>query len=609
MPSKFGHFISLALTLLILAACLIPIVEFTPSARALLLYDSGNPTPDEQLVLEMVNRARSNPIAEGQRLGIDIHEGLQNPSLVGPRPPLAFNKLLLGIAEAHSREMYNGNYFSHTDPNGTTAFDRMTHAGYNFARAGENMAAGTDIGSVDLEDFMMVDSGTQGRLHRVNLLDIFPYPCGDPPCAYSEIGIGYYEGSTSNSVGNAFITEDFGATISTGPLLTGVVYNDRNGNNFYDIGEGLAGITVTPSSGSYYAISSSSGGYAFPIGSSGMITVTASGPGFGPITKTVTLTGTNIELDLTPQTSSSSTLSQTITQTTTQPTTQSSQTFTQTFSTTAQPQFASIQFLTTPSSFVGAASPGTITACGNTYSNSQTAPNCSGGTFSATANLPSPSSGWEFNNWAWTGGVACSSDTANPVSCSASSSGGVLMAVYAALVNVATNPASTAQLAWGSCSNPPLGNGNAFFSTNYGSTTITTCQLPSGYSFSSWTCSGGLTCSASANPTTLTLNGPGTITLNLQAQTIDQTSTTTSTSLSSTTSMQSTSSISTTSTVAQPAPEFDIQTMLLGAMLVAALLIITTSSRGRPSLGRKVRKLFVRIREHKNADGNLSVLG
>ena len=593
LASKFRHCISFTIILLFLAVGLIPIVEFTPTAKALVLYDSGNPTPDEQLVLEMANRARSNPVAEGQRLGIDIHEGLQNPSLVGPRPPLAFNKLLLGIAEAHSRDMYNSNYFSHTDPNGTTAFDRMAHAGYDFARAGENMAAGTDIGSADLEDFMMVDSGTQGRLHRVNLLDIFPYPCGGPPCAYSEVGIGYYEGSTPNSIGSAFITEDFGATVSTGPLLTGVIYNDRNGNNFYDMGEGLAGVTVTPSSGSYYAISSSSGGYAFPIGSSGTITVTASGPGLGPITKTVTLKGTNIELDFTPQTSSSNTLFQTITQTTTQPTTQTSQTFTQTFSTTAQPQFASIQFLTTPSSFVGAASPGTITACGNTYSNSQTAPNCSG-TFSATANLPSPSSGWEFNNWAWTGGMTCSSEVANPVTCSAYSSGGVLIAVFAALVNVLTNPASTAQLAWGSCSNPPLGNGNAFFSTNYGSTTITTCQLPSGYSFSSWTCSGGLTCSASTNPTTLTLNGPGTITLNLQSQTISQTSTTTSTSLSSTTSttLQSSSSISTTSTVAQPAPEFDSQTMFLGAMLIAALLIITKSSRGRLSLRQKHSKTF-----------------
>jgi hypothetical protein len=95
----------------------------------------------------------------------------------------------------------------------------------------------------------------------------------------------------------------------------GVVYNDVNNNNFYDIGEGIGGVTITPSSGGYYAVSSSSGGYAIPVGTSGPITVTASGPGFGPITKTVTLTGVNVKLDFTVsgQVSSSSTSLQTTT--------------------------------------------------------------------------------------------------------------------------------------------------------------------------------------------------------------------------------------------------------------------------------------------------------
>ena len=229
---------------------------------------------------------------------------------MGPRPPLAMNNLLLSIAEAHSVDMYNGNYFSHTDPNGTTAFNRITNVGYDYVRAGENMAASTGSTAAELEDFMMVDSGTSGRLHRVNLLDLLnAYPCGTPPCVYYEVGIGYYAGATSNSIGSDFITQDFGAAPSAGPFLLGVVYNDVNHNNFYDIGEGIGGVTITPSSGGYYAVSSSSGGYAIPIGTSGTITVTASGPGFGPITKTVTLTGVNVKLDFTAsgQVSSSST--------------------------------------------------------------------------------------------------------------------------------------------------------------------------------------------------------------------------------------------------------------------------------------------------------------
>ena len=315
MALKRKRATSFAFIAVVLVASLLSLRAVTPTVTGLVRYDSGNPTPDEQLVLEYINRARANPIAEGQRLGIDIHEGLQDPSLVGPRPPLAMNKLLLSIAEAHSEDMYIGNYFSHTDPNGTTAFDRFTNVGYDYVRAGENMAAGAGSTAAELEDFMMVDSGTSGRPHRVNLLDLInAYPCGTPPCVYYEVGIGYYAGATSNSIGSDFITEDFGAVPDAGPFLLGVVYNDVNNNNFYDIGEGIGGVTITPSSGGYYAVSSSSGGYAIPIGTSGTITVTASGPGFGPITKTVTLTGVNVKLDfVSGQVSSSSTSLQTTT--------------------------------------------------------------------------------------------------------------------------------------------------------------------------------------------------------------------------------------------------------------------------------------------------------
>ena len=332
---KDTRFASFAIIVLMFSTILLPLIMFAPIARAALtLYNSGNPTPDEQLVLEYINRARANPVAEGQRLGIDIHEGLSDPTLVGPRPPLAMNPILLNIATAHTQDMYNQNYFSHNDPNGTTPFDRMTHAGYNYAMAGENMAGGVDTTSNQLEDFMMVDSGTPGRPHRVNLLDIFPYPCGAPPCIYSEVGIGYLNAQTPNGQGlSSLITEDFGATGYTGPFLLGVVYNDQNGNNFYDIGEGISGVTITPNTGTYYAVSSTSGGYAIPIGSSGTITVTASGPGFGPITKTVTLTGTNIKVDFTASSQTVTTASnsmQTTSSTSTVATTSPSQTTTST---------------------------------------------------------------------------------------------------------------------------------------------------------------------------------------------------------------------------------------------------------------------------------------
>jgi hypothetical protein len=587
---------------------MLSVAAVAPKAQALILYNSGDPTPEEQLVLEYINRARANPIAEGQRLGIDIHEGLEDdpqngcygPEYVGVRPPLAMNPALLAIAEGHSEDMYNQNYFSHTDPNGTTAFQRMTNAGYNYISAGENIGAGTDMSATDLEDTLMLDSGYPCRAHRMNLLDIFPYP----PPAYYEVGIGYHEGSS----GQAFITQDFGTAVDTTPFLTGVVYNDANGNGFYDIGEGIAGVTITPSSGNYYAVSSSSGGYAFPIPTSGTITVTASGNGFGPITQTITLAGTNVELDFTPQGTSgttTTTVSQPTTQTSSQYTTQTTQSVTQTTSTstqsfqsvsqtssstTAPPLLESVTFQSSPSNFMSVMSPATITACGNTYSYFQSADAC-GTSFGATANLPTPAAGWMFDHWTWAGGVACSSDTANPASCSAYNSGGVLIAVYAAQVTVLTNPASSASVNWASCSASGEANGTSFFSTSFGSVTVTACNLPSGYSFLSWTCSGGLTCQASTNPTTVTFTGPGAITLNLQSQQTNSTSTVSSLTASSvaetttalytpvsimtSTATTSSQSMSSSTQMTLPAiPGFPWESILAGIFLGMAILAL-----------------------------------
>src|SRR5208337_3781296 len=125
--------------------------------------------------------------------------------------------------------------------------------------------------------------------------------------------------------------------------------------------------------------------------------------GFGPITKTVTLNGANVKLDFTSQLSS-----QTV-QSTSQTSFQSS-TLSQS---TMQTFILSIIFQSTPSSFSGATTPGLISACGSKFANAQSTTSC-GNSFVAIANLPTPSTGWQFNHWAWSGGVTCSSYSTNP---------------------------------------------------------------------------------------------------------------------------------------------------------------------------------------------------
>src|SRR5579862_3502248 len=69
--------------------------------------------------------------------------------------------------------MWTNAYFAHNSQDGTTPFQRMTNAGYNWITAGENIAAGSSTyTAAQLEDLLMVDSNTVGRGHRVNLLDL-----------------------------------------------------------------------------------------------------------------------------------------------------------------------------------------------------------------------------------------------------------------------------------------------------------------------------------------------------------------------------------------------------------------------------------------------------
>ncbi len=268
----------------------------------------GDPTAAEQHVLELINRARANPSAEGTRLatnspyplpGGDITEGLANPGNVGVRPPLAMNANLLATARAHSQDMYTRDYFAHDtlSPPTQTWAQRINAGGYT-GSIGENIATSSSGTAAFLEDFLMVDwlstGGYPGRGHRVNLLDV--NSAGSP---FREIGVGYYQGATPRPSGfKDYLTEDFGRN-SGGPFIVGVVYNDTNSNNFYTIGEGLSGVTVRLNPAAAYAVSASAGGYAFPYTGTGSIIVEATGGAFGAtvVQKTVTRTGENVKVD------------------------------------------------------------------------------------------------------------------------------------------------------------------------------------------------------------------------------------------------------------------------------------------------------------------------
>lgn len=247
------------------------------------------PTPYEQLMLEQLNDARSNPAAYGASIGLDL-------STVAASQPLAFDPRLIAAARGHSQDMSDNNYFAHNSLNGENPGQRMADQGFPWSGWGESIAAGYTT-TADALAGLIIDSGVPNLGHRHHLLAmdaIFK--------TQSAVGIGVvFNGSGTYS---NYFTIDTATPTDTRPYLTGVVYNDLNGNGKYDVGEGLGGVTITVQ-GVGSTTTWASGGYSFQL-SAGTYTVTASGGNLAsPYSTTVSVGGQNYRLNVTGASASS----------------------------------------------------------------------------------------------------------------------------------------------------------------------------------------------------------------------------------------------------------------------------------------------------------------
>ncbi len=82
-----------------------------------------------------------------------------------------------------------------------------------------------------------------------------------------------------------------------------------------------------------------------------------------------------------------------------------------------------------------------------------------------------------------------------------------------------TNPSAEGSIQWGSCSGTSYTDEQTL---SVPTGTYAACYVPSGYTFDSWSCSGGLSCAESTDPTMVTVTGSGSITLNLKMGSLSQ---------------------------------------------------------------------------------------
>ncbi|MEL6532537.1 MAG: CAP domain-containing protein [Pseudomonadota bacterium] len=256
-------------------------------------YDLGwsGLSGEEQMIVEMVNRARLDPQAEA---------ALQNEAIAPggsttPQEALAVVPTLSNAARDHSRDMDNRDFFAHTNPDGDRPWDRAQDAGHENGFVGENIGWIGSTGGV---------GNAQGRAeaHQNNLWESDGHQVNMLSGSWSEIGLGYdygdfvYEGT--NYTGSTFATQKFGDTGQT--YLTGVVIDDADDDAFYDIGEGQGGVRITAwnADGVYATATWSAGGYSLAL-PPGTYRVAFEGGDLDGVYETeVTIGSENVKLDV-----------------------------------------------------------------------------------------------------------------------------------------------------------------------------------------------------------------------------------------------------------------------------------------------------------------------
>ena len=268
-----AHFAILASRRPLLIVALLAIHSLQAGAQT--LYPFGNPTADEQLYIELINRARANPAAEGARLAaitdpavleaytyykVNLAKMQTEFNLIGPLPPVAPNAKLTTAARGHSLWMLNTAIQSHDETNpSNNAGQRLTAAGYIWSSYGENIFAYSKDpahGHAGFEvDWGLGPDGMQTpRGHRDTIHSSL----------FREIGVGVLLGR-NGTVGPEIVTQDFGTQTTAGYFGSGVAYYDLNTNDFYDRGEGIAGLTVNVAGTTDYCQTAIGGGWVVPL--------------------------------------------------------------------------------------------------------------------------------------------------------------------------------------------------------------------------------------------------------------------------------------------------------------------------------------------------------
>ena len=251
-------------------------------------------TAAEQYLIELINRARLDPSAEAKRYGLDLNADVTEHTITtSAKQVLAPDQALEKAAVAHSDWMLEANTFSHTGVQNSDPAARMAKAGYDLTGSyawRENLAWMGSTGDINLQD--VISKHHEGLYrsagHRVNTFAE----------NVREIGVGQVAGKFINngtSYNSSMLTENF-ALSGKDVFITGVTYADRNGNDFYNIGEGRSDYNIKAAG--IFAEVADAGGYALALDSGRPVDVTVLKAGKVISELAVDMSDGNVKLDV-----------------------------------------------------------------------------------------------------------------------------------------------------------------------------------------------------------------------------------------------------------------------------------------------------------------------
>lgn len=261
---------------------------------------SPEPTAEETLILEFINRCRADPKADAERIApagkeprmpssttIDFAMFRSEMAAIKPAPPLVFDLRLLDAARKHSHYMTMHGLGHDEDPakpgyTGRSFSERAKAAGFSGGGGGENCFAkapdpwGSHVGFI--VDWGPGGTGGMqpGRGHRANITRD----------SYTLVG----PGSIANG-GHLSVTHVFG---SDGRRHAGgVVFVDKDRDAWYGLGEGRSGVTIE--AGGQRVATWGSGAYAIEIpAGAGTLTLRA---GEVSVTRPIPAAPGNVKID------------------------------------------------------------------------------------------------------------------------------------------------------------------------------------------------------------------------------------------------------------------------------------------------------------------------